>query len=282
MNSCVDPGMERLQYTDGALLLRADLTSGAAGEARRMALHVRGLHATWGVASGLRLQWNPVTRSVGVGQGAGFDCRGNVIVLSAPVQLPLPDSVVAGVPDPAFDLLLDGRGVRWEATGKGAGSAGFGAGVRVGVDIPLGRFIRFGPGFAVGPDYSVRKSVRPVARPYLGFGVTAPDELTWLSSAAMLRAVVDTSAAEFSTTPYYTAQLVDPPALAAGLIGPFVSLAWFGPQRFVIRVSAISRLGQPAATVLANLAAAARTFRVAWMGVEPLIGCSTGAPGGYV
>ena len=34
MNPCADPGMERLQYTDGALLLGADLASGVGGEAR--------------------------------------------------------------------------------------------------------------------------------------------------------------------------------------------------------------------------------------------------------
>ena len=281
MTRFTDPGLERLQYTDGALLLRADLATGVGAEVRRMGLHVRALHDTWGVATGLKASWIAANRVVVVDGGSAFDCRGGVVSLPSPVDLPVPD-VPFGLGFATFDLVLGSDGVRWEATGKGPGSPDLGPGVRVGLDVPLARFTRFSPGLVLGPDYSVRKTARAQARPYIGFGVTAPGELSWSTGSSMLRASVDTSAAGFSATPYYVAQLVDPPALSPGLVGPFVSLAWFAPERFVIRLAAAATPAQPLAAVLASLSQAASTIRVAWIGVEPQVGCSTGAPGGFV
>ncbi len=282
MRPSIDPRMERLQYVDGALLLKADLASGVAQEARRTALHVRGLHDTWGVASGLRAHWNAATRRVDVDPGAAFDCRGYVVTLPSAVALPVPDTLGTGVALATFDLVLNDHGVRWEPTGSSLGSPGFGSGVRVGSDVPLARFVRVGPGMLAGPDYSVRKTARPSSRPYVRSGVTAPGELTWSVGSAYLRALVDTTDAQFSTTPYYLAQVLGPPALPPALLGLFVSLGWFTAQRFVARVYGVLATGQPAATVLANLSAVASDFRVAWVGIEPQLGCSTGAQGGIV
>jgi hypothetical protein len=274
--------MERLQYVDEALLLKSDLETGVAQEARRAALHVRGLHDTWGVATGLRARWDGTTRTVIVDPGAAFDCRGNVVSLSAAVVLKMPETIAVGLAFATFDLILNDRGVRWELSGGGAGSPNFGAGVGVGSDIPLARFVRVGPALLAGPDYSLRKSVRSFTRPYVRSGVTAAGELTWSVGAAYLRAVIDTSVARFSATPFYLAQLLGPPALPAGLLGPSLSLGWFGPQRFVARVYGVSAMGQPAAAVLASLSAVASDFRIAWTGIEPQLGCSTAAPGGIV
>ena len=281
MSRFPDPGLERLQYTDGALLLQADLATGVHAEARRMGLHVRALHDTWGVATGLKANWIAASRVVVVDAGSAFDCGGGVVSLPSPVDLPVPD-VPLGASFATFDLVLSSEGVRWAPTGRGPGSPNLGPGIRVGLEVPLARFTRFSPGLVLGPDYSVRKTARAQARPYIGFGVTAPGELFWSTGSAMLRASIDTSAAGFSATPFYVAQLVDPPALAPGLVGPFVSLAWFAPGSFVIRLAAASTPAQPVAAVLANLSQAARNIRVAWIGVEPQVGCSTGAPGGFV
>ena len=279
MKPCRDPGLERLQYVDGALLLRGDLASGIAGESRRTGIHVRALHDTWGVATGLRARWDPASRIVTVDPGAAFDCRGAVVALTSAVTLPVPDQLAVGIPFATFDLVLDDRGPRWESTGKSPGFLDFGPGVKVGSDVPLARFVRVAPGLLAGPDYSVRKTARPSARPYVRFGVTSPGELTWSTGTTSLRAVVDTSAAEFSATPYYLAQLLGPP-VPPGLLGFFLSVAWFTDQRFAVRVYSVSAMGQSAAAVLALLSTIARDFRVAWIGIEPQLGCSTGAPGG--
>jgi hypothetical protein len=61
-----------------------------------------------------------------------------------------------------------------------------------------------------------------------------------------------------------------------------VSLAWFSAARFVVRVYGVSAAGQPASVALASLSAVAQDIRIAWVGIEPQVGCSTAAPGGFV
>ena len=282
MTRFTDPGLERLQYTDGALLLRADLATGVRAEVRRMGLHVRAVHDTWGVATGLKARWNAATRVVVVDAGSAFDCRAASSHFLRRWSCRCPD-VAGGI---RFATSRPRAERRWTPLGAHREGPRFrrssAQACASAWTFRSARFIRIAPGLVLGPDYSLRKTARPQARPYIGFGVTAPGELSWSTGSSMLRASVDTSAAGFSATPYYVAQLVDPPALSPGLVGPFVSLAWFAPERFVIRLAAAATPAQPLAAVLASLSQAASTIRVAWIGVEPQVGCSTGAPGGFV
>ena len=64
--------LDRLDYVEGSRLLARDLGDTARTEARWQGLHVRGLHDTWGVATGLRLTFTPSRRSLVVGPGAAF------------------------------------------------------------------------------------------------------------------------------------------------------------------------------------------------------------------
>ena len=71
--------LDRLDHVEGSRLLARDLRDTARNEARWQGLHVRGLHDTWGVATGLGLTLTPGRRSIVVGAGAAFDCQGQVI-----------------------------------------------------------------------------------------------------------------------------------------------------------------------------------------------------------
>ena len=273
--------LDRLDYVEGSRLLARDLGDSARNEARWQGLHVSQAHDTWGVATGLGLTFTPSQRSVVVGAGAAFDCQGQVISLASPVALPEPNEVVPGIAAPTFDVVLGRNGPRWEATGAGPGQAGFGTRVRIGMDIPLGRYIRMPWGQLVGPDSGLRKTAHPMTRPKVGFGLTPAGGLIWMPSNGTIRAVVDTSAAAFSSTPRYVAWIATRPDMS-GLIGPFLSLSSFYPDRFTVRILAISTLGDSAVGVQLSLLGRAAAMRIAWVGIESNAGCSSNSPGGFV
>jgi len=279
MTTCRDPRVDRLQYVEGARLLAGDLHDSRSAEARWQSLHVRGLHDTWGVANGLGLTLTPDRRGILVAPGAAFDCRGDVVRLAAPVELPMPAYSVPGVLEPAFDVVLSANGVRWEPTGGNAANPAFGPDVHHGVDIPLGRCVRLFWGVLTAPDSGVRRSAHPTTRPRIGF--TRAGGLTWMLGTYSLRAIVDTSAAGFLSTPFYTAELIVTFDLG-GLIGPFLSLSSFYPDHFTARLFAISPAGFSTSVVLTDLLSRAGAIQLAWVGIEPNAGCSGGAPGGFV
>ena len=204
-----------------------------------------------------------------------------MISLSSPVELPEPTEQVPGIAAPAFDVVLDRKGPRWEPTGGGPGQPGFGKRVRPGVEIPLGRCIRLPFSLLAGPDSSWRRTVHPMTRPKVGFGLTPTGGLVWIPAMASIRTIVDTSASGFGSTPRYAAWIASHPDMG-GLIGPFLSLSSFYPDRFTARLSAISTLGDSAVGVQLSLLGRATAIRIAWVGVESNAGCSSNAPGGFV
>ncbi len=260
-----------IRFVEGGLLLARDLDDRVRAESHLLGLHVEGVHDTWGAATGLRAELSADRRWVLVTAGRAFDRRGRVVTLAAPVTMAAPAVPVPGAPQPAFDLLLNGDGVRWERAG-GAAEA----------DIPLGRCIRLADGTLLSVDRSVRRTVRPMTRPHVGFGITLPGALTWLAGSTGLSAIVDTSQAGFTATPYYFAQVAALPALPAGYLPPFLAPAWFYPSRFSVRLTFLTTVGRPASLAVAEMLRLAPSIQLAWIGVETLVGCSTGAPGGAV
>lgn len=250
--------LDRLDYVEGSRLLARDLGDTARNEARWQGLHVSQAHDTWGVATGLGLTFTPDGRSVVVGAGAAFDCKGQVISLSSPVVLPAPTEEASGMVAPAFDVILGKNGPRWEASGKH---------VRIGTDIPLGRYIRLPWGQLTGPNMGFRKTARPMARPKVGVGLVSAGALTWIAVNGMLSTTIDTSASNFSSTPRYVGWIASRPDMG-DLIGPFLSLSAFYPDHFTVRMLAISRLGDSAVGVQLSLLSRAAAMRIAWVGVE--------------
>ena len=194
--------------------------------------------------------------------------------------MPEPSAILPGVAAPALDVVLGRNGPRWEPAEGGSGS-GFGERVRPGVEIPLGRCTRLPGGQLTRPDSAWRRTARPMTRPRVGFGLTPAGGLLWAPATWAIRTIIDTSAADFGSTPRYAAWIANRPDMS-GLVGPFLSLSSFYPDRFTARLTAISLLGDSAVAVQMNLMGRAAAIRIAWVGVESNAGCSTNPPGGFV
>ena len=259
--------LDRLDYVEGSRLLARDLGDTARHEAQWQGLHVSQAHDTWGVAAGLGLTLTPNGRSVVVGAGAAFDCKGQAISLPSPVELSEPTEDVPGIVTPPFDVVLGKNGPRWEATGFGPAQPGFGKRVRIGTDIPLGRYIRLPWGQLTGPNMGFRKTARPMTRPRIGVGLVTASALTWIAVNGTISAAIDTSASNFSSTPRYVGWIASRPDMG-DLIGPFLSLSAFYPDHFTVRMLAISRFGDSAVGVQLSLLSRAAAMRIAWVGVE--------------
>ena len=82
----------RIRFTPRALLEATDLCDDAAARARARAEHVRFVHDTWGVALGYAV--GVVGRTVVVGPGVAYDCKGRPIVLSTTLLLTVPRDAI--------------------------------------------------------------------------------------------------------------------------------------------------------------------------------------------
>ncbi|MGE0441812.1 MAG: hypothetical protein AB7L66_03530 [Gemmatimonadales bacterium] len=263
--------LDRIDYVDGSRLLGRDLGDTAGNEARWLGLHVSRAHDTWGVATGLTLSLTPSGRTVVVAPGAAFDCKGQALTVASAVILPEPGGSASSSVATEYDVVLGRDGPRWEAAGPGAGPSGFGNAVRIGQDIPLGRWIRLAWGHLAGPDQSFRKVVHPVTRPKVGFGLVQAGGLRWIAANGTIGATIDTSASQFGSTPRYVAWLAARPDMG-NLIGPFLAASAFYPDHFTVRLLAVSSLGENALAVQLNLLSRAQGMGIAWVGTEPNAG----------
>ena len=286
---------DRLAYFDGAELAHIDLRDAVGYEARMLAVHVRAMHDTWGIASGLEVKLAADARSVHVTKGAAYDCRGNVLVLPAKTTVPAPTEAKPDETQPAFDLVLrtagagDARSCERMATCNAdtksprptklvwlsshrskSGVTHLGDDVRLGDDVPLARFVRHANGTLVGPDFAERHRVRPMTRPYVATGV-ATGSLEWKRIGAELVATVDTSSAAFGATPSYIAELSKVKS-AQGRIGPWLHVDSATPTGFVARLVAVVD-GQPAIDTLEPLESDLADVSLTWIGVEPSSAC---------
>jgi hypothetical protein len=289
--------LERVAWFEGSALLERDLERAIALESRMLALHVGVVHDTWGVALGLSVALSDDRREAIVGPGLAYACRGEPLAVTALRRVPAPVGGPAG--DTVWDLVLapappaegapcervvacEGAALvapvslRWELAGAAAPVAGppppLAAGVRLGAEVPIARFVRAAPaGTLVGPDMRARRVARALVRPHVGFGVVPPATLSWAGTASA-SATVDTSAAGFNATPLYFAWPVGATAWPAGVVGPLASVAGATSHSFRLELRFGVRAGGPAASAGA-LAAGLRGLTVAWLGVESVAGC---------
>ncbi len=113
MNARYRPHLERLRYWPGQTLQAGDDRDQARADAWRRQLHNRALHATGGVAWGLRVsEPSAAPGSVEVAEGAAYDARGRELVLRHARRLALPAQAGVQVlrlrhaPDAADRVLL--------------------------------------------------------------------------------------------------------------------------------------------------------------------------------
>ncbi len=283
---------ERIRWYEGSRLTRRDLAGAIEHEARLLELHVRAAHDTHGVALGLGVALAAGAKAVVVQPGLAYSCRGASVLLHAATTLDAPPMRASGT---RFDLLLvaaqssgacaqpqlDCTGARVRARASLHWRSADDDDARCACDIPddaieLGRFVRSSAGTLAGPDNTRRRVVRGLVRPHVASGVTAPGALAWAQGASDLVASIDTTAAGFTTTPVYLAQIASPTPWVSGLVAPFVSVGQASPTRFNVHLSIAAK--PPSLVLLFAQLDLAKELSIAWTGVESAIGCTGGLP----
>jgi hypothetical protein len=257
----------RIRFTPGALLEAADLRDDAATRARLRSEHIRFVHETWGVALGYSV--GIVGRTVVVGPGVAYDCRGRAIVLSATRLLRVPrESLETHLVDLAITWAADVGGGEaalcappnrerpafvWGAVASEDAPPALS--LRIGESVPLARFHIETPPSA---DLRIRRAAHTDARPHIASGAV---ELHVEGFTDLLETVVpvDTTAARFRTTPVYHATITGD---AASLHGPMVSIGNADRNGFEATV----RHGADAG--LSYVADEAPHLVLEWLGVE--------------
>jgi hypothetical protein len=279
----------RVQFAEGSLVSARDLRDESRQEAALRWLHVRALHAVWGVAVGFDVGID-VRDFVVVGPGVAFDCWGREIVSSRTVFLdpPLPKRHGWRIPG-AFDLVVSykdplprgdctGPDVpggeerpnwRWARVEEASRYPPLAEDVRLGEEIPLARYLSR-PRRAPWIEFSFRRSARTGFRIAGGRQVGAAErgQLVWPNTWSV---TVDTSPGRFRTVPFYFATVTSldaqrPFGVALSALrstaGPFISVRLPTAESFVMDL----RLASPAATAPSDPGPLA----VSWTGVEPL------------
>jgi hypothetical protein len=155
---------------------------------------------------------------------------------------------------------------------------------RRGIDIVLATIRVEDCSLAAVPSVAERRDAKPASRPTIAAGSSVAGATPWSfypnqASARGVRTLVDTSAAGFTRTPAYSAQIVGNRRLSAG--GPtldgFPQIVSATPASFVLQLEMPRNLALGSGTmnpasafVAATLTALEKTLRwhVAWIGVE--------------
>ena len=266
----------RRQFVDGTLLTSSDLQRDAEREESLRALHVRGVHDTWGIALGMRVWVSAARDRVLVGPGVAYNARGEAIYVAHSTVLLVPVRAAGSaalaldlfvrrraVIDPRFDGVCPDRSLaiaerpewRWSFAGDAlyGTTAPFADDVRLGLDIPVVRFRVANNGRVGDPDLSTRRTARRLTRPHVAGGRVLGGSIPIVGSVWHWSATIDTSTGGFSSArPRYMASLCGHPLLsptqfsalaaldkalkAKALLGPLVSLRNESTRSFTIDV----------------------------------------------
>ena len=237
MTSPVDiPSLVRPDFFDGQRLDAADLSAIYDFHRELRWLHNRALHG-WGIAVGFVVTGAKGDRTVRITPGYALDCEGHDIVLTRPLELPVPAVAGASGGGPmryyltasyATDEQLaasetrdgvctDGGAVRraeaprvrWQNPNDVTAEHRY----RRGLDIILATALVEDCQLAKPVSAAERRDARPVTQPYVAAGQTPSGGTTWSFFPAAgtplgIETLVDTSAAGFRTTPVYSAHVV--------------------------------------------------------------------------
>jgi hypothetical protein len=233
-------GLLRVRWWPGALLSGADLEAYAASAARLQALHVRGAHATWGIALGFEVQ--PGGAGIfKVGAGLAYDRCGRTLVSADTAALHAPAA------DGDYVLLAGPRGPHWTRPGCARDDE-----VALdGLTVSNGK-----PGTL---DPTVRSGARGSAPARVRGGRAE------VKIAGKLETVtkVDTAAGGFLRIPFYFATLVPPTAQAlphwTDVYGPWLELRAPTTTSFQL----VTRFARPHTSLPGG-----GRIAVEWLGVE--------------
>ena len=293
------PQFDRIAYFDGEQLTADDLNAAQQIENTLRWLHNRTLHG-WGIATGLSVTGSVGGRSVTVEPGMAIDIAGREIILAKAVVKGIP-SLAGGMPQTLFYLTASyqpdsAQNVVAQRIGICAG----GGAVRLANDP---RIEWQGPQAVVKGEQIILAGVwinncaisravsaaprRPLvapSKPSVSSGQVSAAGIQWVPFpagpvAAGFTAAVDTSAAQFHSTPQYVAQIVGENYLASNpgplLAVPQVSISGPSPTGFTLQAvfpesnagvpvnPASLRNPQTGVQIIKSLG-----WQIAWMGVE--------------
>jgi hypothetical protein len=233
--------LTRLRYWHGQRLRADDFRLHVAVEDEFRWWHNRAFHSALGVADGIGLQWLPdedAPQTVHIQAGAAYDGYGRELLLAEKTELALPELSEDGR---ALLVLQRGRTGRVEVSWSGAPPGRCDGIVLAGVARDAA-----GP---VRPAGTFVAHVRPLARPRLATGETPHTNTPWepwkvcyfngfrLESIVFgVQARVDTSAAGFTTTPHYFANVLWNSAEASFAPAMFGHVADATPRGFTYRL----------------------------------------------
>jgi hypothetical protein len=213
----------RLRHGRGEALRGRDFADQSDQDDQRRWWHNRAVHQAYGILRGLEVTVDDGVATVA--PGVAFDCHGRELVLATPRQVVVPADAETSV------LVIARRGgdvtVCWSPREAAARSG----------DVRLDLVGHPAPALA-----------RPFARPRIGRGATIPGSTAWEPWSETFGAQtlhlgiqvdVDTSAAGFTATPCYLAQVRGATwdaRLALALLVPFDHLARQQRDRFTFRL----------------------------------------------
>lgn len=324
----VDASPERVAWLDGQALEADDLTAAVDREAFTRRLHTGVVHDAWGVALGLFV--NPADPArVEVSPGLAYDRFGRELVSGRTLTLPGPPPPRDGNPrwielvarwndvtdlraggDPAGScpggagateerpLLrwVDNGPLRKDADGHPLRPSQYGAGMRLGLEVPLARYVVGADGALGQSDPSARRVAHGLVRPHIVAGTVRQGVIDIAGAHTAWSMVVDTSTGGFTTssqTTYLVALGAHPwgdvsgfnsgevsggaqtarTLLAALLpvgLGPFLQISESDRTHFRLTV----RHGLPARAVKARISVPRNPVTVHWVGIEWVGGCA--------
>lgn len=295
------PNLERITFFNGQRLTAEDLTALQSANRELRWLHNRSLHG-WGIAAGFSVTGNKGDSAVQIGPGYAIDCTGREIILGNPVTKSVPAVATAadGVSPVTYYLVASYLGDSDQAVLQNRPGVCMPSGtvrlsdapeldwvVQASLDtttqVVLAQVSVLNCQLNTAVNLAVRRFARLSSQPYISAGETpVPSAFMQLwqlwqpGGAADPLGVylnVDTSAANFHTTPSYVAHIAGTRTwtLASGLPGlllPFVSAVNATTTGFTVQAYLQSTLALSDSTQWVFLANDVLQWQVMWMGIE--------------
>jgi hypothetical protein len=285
------PELERIAFYSGELLTADDLSTLDTNNRELRWLHNRSLH-NWGIGLGLDVKGARGATSVTVNPGYAVESLGREIILSDPVKQPIPAvsgpatyylvanyvndadepveerrSATACAPGGAVRL-SNAPAILWKAENQ----------LNYGIDIVLAQVSIRNCALSDSPSAAVRRYATCGSPFFVKAGQIGAASVVWTpwippGMKLGFTATIDTSAAQFQSTPHYMAQVVGSRALTGPppmVILDLVSLANESPTGFTLQLALPSVPGaNPALDVNGwKSLIASLGWTISWMGVE--------------
>jgi hypothetical protein len=248
---------QRVDWIDRQLLAGTDLRAAHAYLDVLRARHLRGAHATWGVALGLSV------RDVGggvfeVGEGLAYDALGRELLVPRPIQ------VAASVASGRRTIALRSVGDRCVPQAV-AHVVNDDRELRAGLDVPVAVVDAAGT-----IESETRAHVRTLAPARVASGSVPVAGAGITGSPLAFKAKIETGNAGFVGTPAYVVQAQDAArSTPAGAFGPLLAVSGATPVEFTLEARYVFRSVADYKKALEQTSGGgALPFAVDWLGVE--------------